>query len=202
MKNRPLEPSKTFWGHKGKAGRSVGVSCRDFVPPEKAWPFQVVQVGGIAEKPRAFGRMPPTMHESTKHQQRGRRPESIDRFPKKNGSGIPDSSPFHKKYVARPQIKFSDRPLFQKGSPGAGREPCKDRQKRGNAGTHRPAPIDRHPKINGFGLLGLLTFSKKHVVCPQKKFSDRPLFQKGAPGCRAGSPARTLGCRAGSPAGK
>ena len=109
----------------------------------------------------------------------------------KNGSGIPDSSPFHKKYVARPQIKFSDRPLFQKGSPGAGREPCKDRQKRGNAGTHRPAPIDRHPKINGFGLLGLLTFSKKHVVCPQKKFSDRPLFQKGAPGCRAGSPAKS-----------
>ena len=99
----------------------MGVSCRDFVPPEKAWPFQVVQVGGIAEKPRAFGRMPPTMHESTKHPQRGRRPVSIDQFPKINGSGIPDSLPFHKKYVARPQIKFSDRPLFQKGSPGAGR---------------------------------------------------------------------------------
>ena len=38
--------------------------------------------------------------------------------PKINSSGIPDSSPFHKKYVARPQKKFSDRPLFQKGSPG------------------------------------------------------------------------------------
>ena len=32
-----------------------------------------------------------------------------------------------KKYVARPQKKFSDRPLFQKGSPGAGRGPCKER---------------------------------------------------------------------------
>ena len=62
--------------------------------------------------------MPPTMHESTKHPQRGRRTVSIDRFPQINGSGIPDSSPFHKKYVARPQKKFSDRPLFQKGAPG------------------------------------------------------------------------------------
>ena len=127
MKNRPLEPSKTFLGREGEAGRSVGVSCRDFVPPEKAWPFQVVQAGGIVENPRAFGRMPPTMHESTKHPQRGRRTVSIDRFPKINGSGIPDSSPFHKKCVARPQKKFSDRPLFQKGSPGAGRGPCKER---------------------------------------------------------------------------
>ena len=56
---------------------------------------------------------------------KGRRTVSIDRFPKIPGSGIPDSSPFHKKYVAHPQKKFSDRPLFQKGSPGAGREPCK-----------------------------------------------------------------------------
>ena len=115
MKNRPLEPSKTFWGHKGKAGRSVGVSCRDFVPPEKAWPFQVVQVGGIAEKPRAFGRMPPTMHESTKHQQRGRRPVSIDRFPKNNGSGVPGSLPFHEKYVAHPQKSFRSDPFFKRG---------------------------------------------------------------------------------------
>ena len=47
-----------------------------------------------------------------------------------------------KKYVARPQKKFSDRPLFQKGSPGTGREalqetpgagqePCKERPERG-----------------------------------------------------------------------
>ena len=79
---------------------------------------------------------------STKHPQRGRRTVPIDRFPKINGSGIPDSSPFHKKYVARPQKKFSDRPLFQKGSPGTGREalqetpgagqePCKKRPERG-----------------------------------------------------------------------
>ena len=51
---------------KGEAGRSVGVSCRDFVPPEKAWPFQVVQVGGIAENPRAFGRcLPPAREHKT-----------------------------------------------------------------------------------------------------------------------------------------
>ena len=37
----------------------------------------------------------------------------------------PDSSPFHKKYVSRPQKKFSDRPLFQRGAPGAGRGPAK-----------------------------------------------------------------------------
>ena len=40
---------------KGEAEQSVGVSCRDFVPPEKAKPFQVVQAGGVAENPRAFG---------------------------------------------------------------------------------------------------------------------------------------------------
>ena len=72
--------------------------------------------------------MPPSMHESTKHPQRGRRPVSIDRHLKIYGSGIPDSMPFHEKYIARPQKKFSDRPLFQKGSPGAGREPCEKRR--------------------------------------------------------------------------
>ena len=46
MKNRPLEPPKTFWGHKGKARRSVSVSCRDFVPPEKACP--VVQAFSLS----------------------------------------------------------------------------------------------------------------------------------------------------------
>ena len=40
-------------------------------------------------------------------------------------------------------------------------------------------------------------FHKKYVARPQKKFSDRPLFQKGSPGCRAGSPARSIGQRAG-----
>ena len=55
MKNRPLEPSKTFWGHKGKAGRSVGVSCRDFVPPEKACP--VVQAFSLS-----VGRCPTPCH--------------------------------------------------------------------------------------------------------------------------------------------
>ena len=49
---------------------------------------------------------------------KGRYPESIDRHPKNNGAGIPGSLPFPKKYVAHPQIKFSERPLFQKGSPG------------------------------------------------------------------------------------
>ena len=110
---------------KGEAGRSVGVSCRDFVPLEKAKPFQVVQLGGIVEKPKGFRKMPPTMHESTKHPQRGRRPVSIDQFPKINGSGIPDSLPFHKKYVARPQKSFRIDPFFKRGRRGAGRGPAK-----------------------------------------------------------------------------
>ena len=140
LKKRPLEPPKTFLGHKGKAGRSVSVSCRDFVPPEKAWPFQVVQVGGIAEKPRAFGRMPPTMHESTKHQQRGRRPVSIDRFPKNNGSGVPGSLPFHEKYVAHPQKSFRIDPFFKRGRRVQGGSPAKIVRK-----GAMPAPIDRRP---------------------------------------------------------
>ena len=65
--------------------------------------------------------------------EKGRRTVSIDRRPKINGSGIPDSLPFHKKYVARPQIKFSDRPLFQKGSPGAGRDPARNTGRRAGA---------------------------------------------------------------------
>ena len=37
FEKRPLGTPKNFFsGRKGKAGRSVGVSCRDFVPPEKA----------------------------------------------------------------------------------------------------------------------------------------------------------------------
>ena len=66
----------------------------------------------------------------------------------------------------------------------------------------RSVSIDWFPKIYGSGVPDSLPFHKKYVARPQIKFSDRPLFQKGAPGCRAGSPARTLGCRAGSPAGK
>ena len=46
MKKRPLAPPKLFSERKGKAGRSVGVSCRDFVPPEKACP--VVQAFSLS----------------------------------------------------------------------------------------------------------------------------------------------------------
>ena len=115
MKNRPLEPSKTFLGREGEAGRSVGVSCRDFVPPEKAWPFQVVQVGGIFRKPKGFRKMPPTMHESTKHPQRGRRPESIDRFPEIHCSGIPDSYPSIKSMFPAHRKSFRIDPFFKGG---------------------------------------------------------------------------------------
>ena len=189
MKNRPLEPSKTFWGHKGKAGRSVGVSCRDFVPPEKAWPFQVVQVGGIAEKPRAFGRMPPTMHESTKHQQRGRRPVSIDRFPKNNGSGVPGSLPFHEKYVAHPQKSFRSDPFFKRGRRVQGGDPAKSVSEGATTGAHRsrhPESIDRHPKNNGSGIPGSLPFHEKYVAIRKKVFGSTP-FSKGVAGCRAGA---------------
>ena len=54
----------------------------------------------------------------------------------------PDSSPFHKKYVARPQKKFSDRPLFQKGAPGAGRGTLK-RESGYKEGTLQETPIVR-----------------------------------------------------------
>ena len=72
--------------------------------------------------PKAQGFSEDASHHARKHKtpQRGRRTVSLDRFPKINGSGIPGSLPFHEKYVAHPQKKFSDRPLFQKGSPGAG----------------------------------------------------------------------------------
>ena len=65
------------------------------------------------------------MHESTKHPQRGRRTVSIDQFPKINDSGIPDSLPFHKKYVARPQKSFRIDPFFKRGRRVQGGEPCK-----------------------------------------------------------------------------
>ena len=75
--------------------------------------------------------MPPTMHESTKHPQRGRRTVSIDQFPKINGSGIPDSSPFHKKYVAHPQKSFRIDPFFKRGRRVQGGEPCKENRVQG-----------------------------------------------------------------------
>ena len=144
--------------------------------------------------------MPPTMHESTKHPQRGRRPVSIDQFPKINGSGIPDSLPFHKKYVARPQKSFRIDPFFKRGRRVQGGNPAKIVRKGATTGAHRPVSIDRLPKINGSGISDSSPFHKKYVARPQKKFSDRPLFQKGAPGCRAGSPAKRTGLQGRSPA--
>ena len=49
--------------------------------------------------------------------EKGRRTVSIDRFPKINDSVIPDSMPFHKKYVAHPQKVFGSSP-FSKGGAG------------------------------------------------------------------------------------
>ena len=132
--------------------------------------------------------MSPTMHESTKHPQRGRRTVSIDRFPKINGSGIPDSSPFHKKCVARPQKKFSDRPLFQKGSPGCRAGTLRKASEKG----WRTVSIDRFPKINGSGIPDSSPFHKKCVARPQKSFRIDPFFKRGRRGCRAGSPAKII----------
>ena len=71
----PLGTLKNFFRCvKAKPDNLVGVSCRDFVPPEKAWPFQVVQVGGIAENPRAFGRcLPPCTKAQNTHRGDGAR---------------------------------------------------------------------------------------------------------------------------------
>ena len=71
----PLGSLKNFFRFlKAKPDNLVGVSCRDFVPPEKAWPFQVVQVGGIAENPRAFGRcLPPCTRAQNTHRGDGDR---------------------------------------------------------------------------------------------------------------------------------
>ena len=136
--------------------------------------------------------MPPTKHESTKHPQRGRRPESIDRFPKKNGSGIPDSSPFHKKYVVRPQIKFSDRPFFKRGRRVAGRGPAKSAKAGVALGVHRLVPENLRLRHSGF-----YTFQLK-ICCPpaDKVFGSTP-FSKGVAGCRAGSPAKSDGIQGG-----
>ena len=67
----------------------------------------------------------------------GTAPESIDRFPEINGSGIPGSLPFHEKYVAIRKKVFGSTP-FSKGVAGCragspaksdgiqGGEPCKE----------------------------------------------------------------------------
>ena len=48
-------------------------------------------------------------------------------------------------------------------------------------GVHRSVPENQWLRHSGFFALPL------KVCCPSaKKFSDRPLFQKGSPGCRAG----------------
>ena len=74
--------------------------------------------------PKTQGLSEDASHHARKHKtpQRGRRTVSIDRFPKINGSGIPDSSPFHKKYVAHPQKSFRIAPFFKRGRRVAGRE--------------------------------------------------------------------------------
>ena len=138
--------------------------------------------------PKTQGLSEDASHHAREHKtpQRGRRTVSIDRFPKIHGSGIPDSSPFHKKYVAHPQKSFRIDPFSKRGRRVAGREALRKVSEK----RQRPESIDRHLKINGFGIPGSLPFPKKYVVRPQKKFSDRPLFQKGSPGCRAGSPAK------------
>ena len=119
--------------------------------PSPLWVFCALVHGGRhRRKPKGFRKMPPTMHESRKHPQRGRRPVSIDRHPKINGSGIPGSLPFHEKRVARPQKKFSDRPLFQKGSPGAGRGPARSVREGVAHGVHRSVPENLRLRHSGF----------------------------------------------------
>ena len=64
-------------------------------------------------------------------------------------------------------------------------------------GVHRSVSQNQRFRHSGFFALSL------KVCCPSaKKFSDRPLFQKGSPGCRAGSPAKSDGVQGGSPARK
>ena len=70
-------------------------------------------------------------------------------------------------------------------------------------GVHRSVPENQRIRHSGF-------FALPQKVCrpSAKKFSDRPLFQKGSPGAgrepckkhwvQGGSPARNTGCRAGA----
>ena len=60
-------------------------------------------------------------------------------------------------------------------------------------GTHRPAPKNQRFRHSGF-----FAPPKKYVARPQKKFSDRPLFQKGSPGAGR-SPAKGVGIQGGKP---
>ena len=55
------------------------------------------------------------LHESTKHPQRGRRPESIDRFPEIHCSGIPDSYPSIKSMFPAHRKSFRIDPFFKGG---------------------------------------------------------------------------------------
>ena len=131
--------------------------------------------------------MPPTMHESTKHPQRGRRPVSIDQFPKINGSGIPDSLPFHKKYVARPQKSFRIDPFFKRGRRVQGGNPAKIVRKGATTGAHRPAPENQRFRHSGFLTLPL----KVCCLSAEKVFGSTP-FSKGVAGVQGGSPAKSV----------
>ena len=112
----------------------MGVSCRDFVPPEKACP------DGLARS-LFVGRCPTPCQGC----------------------------------------------VFEKGSPGcrAG-SPAKSAKAGMTLGIHRSAPENQQFRHSGF-----LTLPLKVCCLFAKKFSDRPLFQKGSPGCRAGSPAKS-----------
>ena len=125
LKKRPLEPSKTFFrGVKAKpdglsvfrAGTSSRLkrqslfrSCRWEASPKTQ---------GLSEDASHHAREHKTPTEGTAHGTHRPAPKN-QRF-RHSGFFAPP-----KKYVARPQKKFSDRPLFQKGSPGAGRSPAK-----------------------------------------------------------------------------
>ena len=143
LKKRTLEPSKTFSVREGEAGQSgvfrAGTSSR----LKRLGLFRSCRREASS---KTQGLSEDASHHARKHKtpQRGRRPASIDRFPKNNGSGIPDSMPFHEKYVARPQKKFSDRPLFQKGSPGCRAGALRKVSKKGSPGAGRGA-MQREP---------------------------------------------------------
>ena len=66
-------------------------------------------------KTQGLSEVPPTMHESTKHPQRGRRTVSIDRHLKINGSGIPGSSPLQKSMLPAHRKSFRIDPFFKRG---------------------------------------------------------------------------------------
>ena len=132
LKKRPLEPSKTFFrGVKAKpdglsvfrAGtlsrlkrQSLFSSCRREASPKTQ---------GLSEDASHHARKHKTPTEGTAN--------DIHRpAPKNQQLRYSGFLTLPLKVCCLSAKKFSDRPLFQKGSPGAGREPCKDRQKRGN----------------------------------------------------------------------